>query len=128
MRALSSLAVVVALATSLTACGARGGGAPGSAPSAPPATVQVTNHNWADMVIYLVRSSTRVRLGTVTSMNTARFRIPNGMITSGSSIHLHADPIGSRDGYVTPALQVSPGRQVELRLQNHLAISSVSVW
>jgi hypothetical protein len=126
MRALIPL-LVPALVLVLGACGVTQPGVR-SAPSGSAATVQVNNHNWSDMVVYLVRSSMRIRLGTVTSMGSREFRLPNAVVEAGVDIHLQAEPIGSRERYRTPALQVRPGQQVELTLQNRLSISSVSVW
>lgn len=91
-------------------------------------TVRVENNNWDNMTVYVVRGSTRHRLGMVTSMNTEMFRIPPAFMSGTEAVRLVADPIGSPNTYVTPSVQVSPGEQIEFDIENHLAISSVSVW
>jgi hypothetical protein len=90
--------------------------------------VKVTNNNWADMVVYAVRSGIRHRLGTVTSMQTQLLRVPRNIVSPTGDLQLLADPIGSPEPYVSPRLMTAPGQRVEFVIQNHLAISSVSVW
>jgi hypothetical protein len=91
-------------------------------------TVQVRNNNWSDMVVYAVRHSTRTRLGMVTSMGTERFTVPSGVNLTGGTLSLVASPIGSSARFSTGAIPINPGQTVELTLQNHLPISSWSVW
>ncbi len=92
------------------------------------ATVEVENNNWATMNVFVVQGSSRIRLGTVTSMNRAVFRIPTSLLSTSGGMRLVADPIGSLNAYTTSPIQVSPGERIEFTIQNHLAISSVSVW
>jgi hypothetical protein len=89
--------------------------------------VRVTNHNWADIVVYAVRNSTRSRLGQVTSMSTVSFMLPAAFMGTGSDIRLLADPIGSSAIFLTDALLLSPGVEVDLYLENHLTASSWTV-
>jgi hypothetical protein len=89
--------------------------------------VQVQNHNWEDMVIYAVRNSTRSRLGQVTSMSTVRFLIPRTFMGTGTDIRLLADPIGSSQVFLTDALLLSPGVQIDFYIENHLPASSWTV-
>lgn len=91
-------------------------------------TVRVENNNWDNMTVYVVRGSARHRLGMVTSMNAETFRIPAAFMSGTEAVRLVADPIGSSNTYVTPSVQVKPGEQIEFDIENHLAISSVSVW
>lgn len=90
-------------------------------------TILVENHNWLDMVVYAVRSGTRLRLGAVTTGSSAEFQLPSGF-ASGAAIRLVADPVGSRRSYSTEPILLSPGRQLQFRVENNLAMSSVSVW
>ena len=89
--------------------------------------VHVQNHNWADIVIYAVRNSTRTRLGQVTSMSTVSFVIPAGFMGTGSDIRLLADPIGSSATFITDALLLSPGVEIDFYIENHLPASSWTV-
>lgn len=110
------------------ACGSAAGHDPADAPRRAATTVEVQNNNWLDMVVYVVRSGARVRLGMVTSMSKESFRVPDSAMAPASSLHLEAHPIGSNQSFVAPPVQARPGQRIDLTIQNHLAISSVTVW
>lgn len=128
MNTTARAALVLALSLLLSACGSAAGPGVENTPGGERTTVRVTNNNWADMVVYVVRSSMRVRIGTVTSMNTQNLQIPSSAVRGGSSVRLQISPIGSREQFLTPPIQVSPGQRIDFQIQNHLAISSVAVW
>ncbi|HEU0052073.1 MAG TPA: hypothetical protein VFQ39_02805 [Longimicrobium sp.] len=136
MSALKTLAAAVAATLVIGACapGATGGrntslsAVPRAQQQRVPATVKVENYNWQDVVVYVVQSGQRIRLGMVTSMSTAKFRLPERFLGSASDIRLLADPIGSTNGYTTEAIRVAGGQEVSLSLQNSLALSSVAIW
>lgn len=134
--AVAALAMVVSMGACVSASGnefaaisfAPTGG--GEAVRARPegATVKVTNNNWGDMNVYMVRGSSRYRLGTVTSMSTEVFRVPQALVGNTGGVQLLADPIGSTSSYLSPTIFVSGGETVQLNVQNQLAISNVSVF
>ena len=124
-----SLAATTAVALLLTACAGNEGPASGPLPPGmQPTMVEVANHNWSDMRVFVVNNGVRFRLGTVTSMGREVFRLPSTLQHSGMGIQLVADPIGGRDVHVLPMVNPAPGQLVSVRLENHLAISSISVW
>lgn len=90
--------------------------------------VRVTNNNWSNMTLYAVRGTSRFRLGMVSSMSSAVFRLPPSVTSGSGGIQLLADPIGGFGNYMTPALHVSPGEEVRLDIQNQLSISTYSVF
>src|SRR5262245_6621055 len=87
----------------------------------------VENNNWQDMALYVIRSGTRVRVGTVSSFARARIPLSDAVIGSGE-IQLLADPIGSSRRFLSEPIIVQPGQRVQFRLENNLAVSSYSVW
>ena len=106
---------------------AHGKAASGDDESIEPASVRVTNNNWSDMNIYVLRGSDRRRLGTVSSNSSTVFRLPNSVLIGGSDIRLLADPIGSSRTYVSPTLLIGPGHVVEWRLENNMNMSSALI-
>lgn len=128
MLRLHNLLPATVIALTLSACAGNNGAPAGPATRSASAQVEVTNNNWADMNVYAERSGMRVRLGTVTSMGTRKFQLPPSILVSNGDFRLIADPIGSNHPYATSAIQVWPGQTVVFRIENHLAISSVSVW
>ena len=91
-------------------------------------TLIVKNNNWHDMVIYVVTGSQRARLGSVGSMSTTRFRIRDSLGGGFGQLRLVADPIGSNRSYALPIINVVPGSEVQVRLENNIATSSYSVF
>jgi hypothetical protein len=62
-------------------------------------------------------------------MGTAKFKITDAMAGGGyGEVRIMADPIGSERTYTSPVINIVPGSQVELRLQNRIQISSFSVF
>jgi hypothetical protein len=92
-----------------------------------PTIVVVENNNWLETTVYALRSGTRLRLGTVPTGKTLEFTLPAGF-TTGASIQLIADPIGTSRTFRSEMLAVGPGRQVQLRVENNLRMSTVSVY
>jgi hypothetical protein len=58
-------------------------------------TVNVVNRNFREIVVYVVRSGTRFRLGMVTSMRSAQFDVPGEFLVPGSVIQAVAEVVGS---------------------------------
>ena len=139
MNALKTLAAAVAASLTLGACAAGGtaahlpdGPAPGPAGSAAsavrPAILKVSNYNWMDVVVYAVQGNSRVRLGQVTSMNSASFRLPARMVANNTqNVRLMVDPVGSIEGWQTEGISIHAGQQVEFNVQNALSVSSVMI-
>jgi hypothetical protein len=62
-------------------------------------------------------------------MATAKFKITDAMSGGGyGEVRIIADPIGSDRTYTSPVINIVPGSQVELRLQNNIQISSFAVF
>ena len=87
----------------------------------------VTNQNWLDMAIYVVRGDSRFRIGEAVGNSTTLLRIPGTYITSWT-VQLMADPVGSTDKYVTDAISVAPGEHVQLTVAPRMRMSSYAVW
>ena len=135
MTTLRAMAAVLAVAGLLGACAParthNGGGLSfleESSPRKRPTTIKVTNNNWANVNVFILRGGTRYRLGMVTSMATTVFRLPEVAVLSQGDVRLMVDPIGSDQPYLTQPLVVNPGDKVEFNVQNQLSISSVSIW
>jgi hypothetical protein len=128
MSALRSLVVAAAAAAALSACAPLAEQAELNSPEAR-TTLVVENKNWSEMVIYLVRGSSRARLGSVLSMTTAKFPIAD-VLTGGpyGELRIQADPVGSSRTYTSPVIHVVPGTQAELSLANNISMSHFSVF
>jgi hypothetical protein len=147
MHALKTLVAITAASLATTACAAGGanfssqlGRAPMAngtqlvqadnnvgSPRNSPATLRVSNYNWLDVNVYAVQGTTRMRLGTVTSMSNGTFQIPAHFLQTSNSVKLLVDPIGSTEGYITDGILVHGGQQINFNVQNALQFSSVAV-
>jgi hypothetical protein len=82
----------------------------------PPTYVRVTNQSWLDMNMYVLRSSQRIRLGTVGANQTQRFVLPQYLVFGATPLRFMADPIGSSRTAQSFEIVVSPGDEVTLTI------------
>ena len=128
MRAIRTALVALTTAAAVGGCAPATEQAELGAPESQ-TTLVVENNNWSDMVIYVTRGASRTRVGSVASMRTAKFRITDSMAGGGyGEVRIVADAIGSNRTYTSPVINIVPGSQVEVRLQNSIQISSLSVY
>jgi hypothetical protein len=80
------------------------------------ATLQVENRGFADMVIYAVSGSQRLRLGLATGNSTKSFTIPSSLVQTGGPLRFLADPIGGTRSPVSDEMVVQPGDVVTLTI------------
>jgi len=119
------IAAVACLTIDAAACATNH--ASGAVPPRERTMVTVKNSNWMDVDVFAVRGTTRVRVGTVTGLSTATFRVPTEYAPDGN-LQLLVDPIGSDATYLTEKISVSPGQRVELTVTSVIRMSSFSVW
>ena len=92
-----------------------------------PVTLRVTNSNWSDVRIYLVRGAMWVRLGMVTTNSTVEFTIPVDLLTQVGDVTLVATPVAGSASWTTSLPGVSPGDEVEVVVENYLQYSHLVV-
>lgn len=93
-----------------------------------PVPIEVENHNWSDMVIFLDRGNLSQRLGTVTSQTTAVFTVSYYQLGSTGSARLRADPIGALRNFSSETLNVQPGQTVKWTIENDIDRSFLGVY
>ncbi len=87
-------------------------------------TVQVRNFNVMDARIFVFRGRVPYRLGTVTSMGSAEFDIPEAFLPDGARIRVIAELIGSSERAQTEEMRVQPGLLIQWVLENRLSQSN----
>ena len=92
-----------------------------------PVALRVTNSNWSDVRIYVVRGTMWVRLGTVTTNSTVDFTIPADFLSGAGNVTLVADPIAGRASWTTPLPAISAGDEFELVVENFLQYSHLVI-
>ena len=115
--------VIGALAWS--ACGRKGGP---PVPEPPPVSLEIHNHGFADVDVYVVPSpgaASSVRLTTVSGFASTTVSIRQLQLQPGNALQVQLHPIGSRVHWTSPQLSVSPGERVELDINADAAGSLV---
>ena len=97
------------------ACAGMGGGSRNPNPDEP-TVVEVDNQGFADMTIYALRTSQRVRLGIATGNSKTRLTIPTSVSSGLSTLRFIADPIGGRRNLVSQEITIAPGDIVMLTI------------
>jgi hypothetical protein len=115
MRALPRRLFLPLMVLALVACAGR---SRSSRPpvAAEPTYVRINNQSWLDMNVYVLRSSQRIRLGTVGANSTQRFLLPQNLIFGATPLRFSADPIGSSRVAQSFEIVVSPGDEVSLTI------------
>ncbi len=106
--------------------------------------LEVENHNWSDVQIYMLHDGSRTRFMQVTATQSATQIIPASMVSSNGTVQVQVHRIGghddtfapvggpqfatARDDYLSPVVSIRTGRTVELTLESDLNRSSVGVW
>jgi len=124
-------AAFAALLAAASACFVFNRGKSGQRAAASPEgeiALSVTNHNYLDVVIYVLHDGQRTRVGMVTGSSSAVFFIPVRLLGMGRELQLYGDAIGSDDYARTETLVIQPGQYIEWTLETQLRRSSVGVF
>ena len=92
-----------------------------------PVALRVTNSNWSDVRIYVVRGTMWMRLGTVTTNSTVDFQIPADFLSGAGGASIVADPVAGRARWSTPLPAISEGDEFEVVIENFLQYSHLVV-
>jgi hypothetical protein len=126
----TTLASCLFAATLLAAC-ARGRTIPEPpALVAPPDPVvlEVENHNWADVVLYVVHDGVQTRFAQVAAAHNVAIEIPPKLQGQMGVIRIAARRIGGTDSFVSQAISLRGNSAVRLTIESSLSRSSVGVW
>src|SRR6185295_6293507 len=98
VRALRLRAVLAALLVAAPACfvfnrGSKAVAAPASDVPEGEIALSVTNHNYLDVVIYVLHDGVQTRVGTVTGSSAALFYLPARLLGLAREIQLYGDAI-----------------------------------
>jgi hypothetical protein len=91
-------------------------------------SIRVANHNWSDVVVYMLRDGQPTRLGVATAASSASFVVPRRLLGQAGEIQLWGRPIGGRGSAFTETVVVQPGQWVEWTLESDLNRSAVGVY
>jgi hypothetical protein len=92
-----------------------------------PVSVRVENHNWVNVVVYVLHGGQRTRLGMATGNKTTDLTIPYWIVGQSSTIQLKGDAVGSSDRIITDAVTVRPWMQLDWSLETDLSRSALAI-
>jgi len=87
--------------------------------------VEVVNDNFLDMGVFVMQGASNFRLGDVTGKTSATFTLNLDQIPPSAGLRLLADPVGSREAYLSDAVTVTPGVVVVFTIAPALSQSYV---
>ncbi len=93
-----------------------------------PVSLEVENHNWSDMVIYLDRGQLSQRLGTVGTLHTEIFSFPYLQLGPTGNARLRADPIGNLRSFSSEYINIQPGQSLKWTIENDIDRSFLSAY
>ena len=95
---------------------------------AEPVELSVSNHNWLDVVVFVVHGGQRTRLVTVTAAKNASALIPDHALRHHGQIRLLAHAVGNPETFTSEVIVARRGMRIEWTLESDLKRSSVAVW
>lgn len=120
-----------AMASLLSACAGRHHAAeeaPSRSVAPEPIILEVENHNWADVVLYIVHDGVQTRLTQIAAAHDVAIEIPAKLQGQMGVIRLAARRIGGTDSFISDAISLRGNSAVRLTIESTLSRSSVGVW
>ncbi len=93
-----------------------------------PVKLDVTNHNWLDVTVYVVYGSQRTRLLTVTATQGATAIVPLHALRPSGEIRLLAHAVGDPSPFLSEPIVARSGMTITWTLESDLKRSSLAVW
>jgi len=131
----TTLASYFIVSSLLLACAGQHPVTEASALAAPPETaapepvvLEVENHNWADVVLYVVHDGIQTKFTQVAAAHNVSIEIPPRLQGQMGVIRIAARRIGGTDSYVSQAISVRGSSSVRLTIESSLNHSSLGVW
>lgn len=92
-------------------------------------TLQVVNHHWGDVDIYLIRDGQRSRVGGVTAAAEQNFELSASIMRGAGTLQLQAHAVGSNGGILSESISVRPGgMQITWTLESNLSRATLAVY
>jgi hypothetical protein len=91
-------------------------------------SLEIINHHWLDVTIYVVRDGQPARVGIANASSSVSFVLPSRMLGQGGEIRLLGRPIGGAGGTASETVVVQPGQWIEWTLESDLSRSTIGVY
>ena len=127
------IASCFAIASLMSACAGRHHAKAEDEPAASqsvsgPVMLEVENHNWSDVVLFIIHDGRTHRFAQIAAAKDESFEIPSRFLGDQGTIRLGLHRVGGRDDYRTEAVSVRTANTIRLTIEGKLEHSSVGVW
>jgi len=92
-----------------------------------PVVLEVENHNWADVVLYVVHDGVQTRFTQVAAAHNLSIEIPPRLQGQMGVIRIAVRRIGGTDSFVSQAISLRGNSAVRVTIESSLSHSSVGV-
>jgi len=102
-----------------------------SADSAQPVeklVLEIENHNWSDIVVFVVHDGLTSRLTQVTAGRSVSVPLLPRHVGAMGTLRLAVHPIGGSSDYTSESLSLRTGNTIRLTVESRVGHSSVAVW
>ena len=115
--------------TALTACAARHSIKDDDAQILlAPITLEVENHNWSDVTVFIIHDGVQTRIGQVTAAQNVAIEIPPELQGQMHQVQLAARRIGGTDSFVSQQISLRGNSAIRFTIESDLRRSTVGVW
>ena len=92
-------------------------------------TLQIVNHHWGDVDIFIIRDGQRTRVGSVTAAAEENFELSASLMRGGGTLQLQAHAVGSNGGIISESISVRPGgMQITWTLESNLSRATLAAY
>ena len=111
-----------------SACGSAHHSKESPSPSDSDVQLEVENHHWNDIVIYLMNGSQSRRLGMVGGVSTNNFVFPYRQLATDGKVRLRAQPVGGQRSFTSEDVLIQSGQGLRWTLESDLKRSTLAVY
>jgi len=92
-------------------------------------TLNVVNHHWGDVDVYVFRDGQRQRVGTVTAAAEENFELSPSLTKGAGTLQLQAHAVGTSGGISSEPIAVRPGgMQITWTLESNLSRATLAIY
>jgi len=90
--------------------------------------LEIDNHNWSDIVVFVLHDGRSSRLAQVTAGRSVSVPLRPQHVGTMGTLRLAVHPIGGSSDYTSESLSLRTGNTVRLTVESRVGHSSVAVW
>jgi hypothetical protein len=90
--------------------------------------LEIENHNWSDIVVFVLHDGLTSRLTQVTAGRSVSVPLRPQHIGAMGTLRLAVHPIGGSADYTSESVSLRTGNTVRLTVESSVGRSSVAVW